>query len=238
MASEAWRCERLEWDTNHFGVAIAQLYAEQVPAESVEWADENRIQCLYWLAGVDADFESASLLGFVEMDRRITLRRQGTSEPDGTDLRIRPYCPGDLAPLERIAAVSHRDSRFYRDGRFDRGKCDEMYRIWLRRSCEGWASEVLVAEWEGAAVGYCSWHNEGDGTGRIGLIAVDPAARGRGLGRGLTEAALASCHRSGLGSVSVRTQGLNQSALKLYEACGFRQELTQVWLHRWNERKH
>ena len=68
------------------------------------------------------------------------------------------------------------------------------------------------------------------GIGSIGLIAVDAAFRGRGLGTALIRAALEWCAGRGCSIVEVVTQGRNLAATRLYESNGFAvSALANVW---------
>lgn len=85
-------------------------------------------------------------------------------------------------------------------------------------------AELVVADDGGAVVGYSLvLFHAGSSLARLYSVAVDPAARGRGLGRLLLEEAerLAVAH----GSVSMRLELRrdNTEALALYEAAGYRQ---------------
>ena len=62
----------------------------------------------------------------------------------------------------------------------------------------------------------------GAGTGYVQRLAVDPAARGRGLGRSLVGDVLRWMRRRGAARALVNTQQTNEAALALYRACGFR----------------
>jgi dTDP-4-amino-4,6-dideoxy-D-galactose acyltransferase len=119
------------------------------------WAAREQVEGLYLLAD-SADLETAPLAeaaGFRLVDVRVTLERRATpparerggQEADG-GARVRPAVPADVPELRRIAAASHRDSRFYHDPHFDRGRCDELYATWIEKSCADPAGAVLVAE--------------------------------------------------------------------------------------------
>ena len=52
-------------------------------------------------------------------------------------------------------------------------------------------------------------------------VAVDPALRGRGVGRALVEAAAAEAARRGARRLTLRVLGPNLVAQRLYDSCGF-----------------
>jgi ribosomal protein S18 acetylase RimI-like enzyme len=87
--------------------------------------------------------------------------------------------------------------------------------------------EVLVAvAAEGAVVGYAAIGPPTPVPSNahvlmIGALAVDPAHRGRGLGRRLARAAVAEARARGARRISLRFLGPNAAARRVYEACGF-----------------
>lgn len=65
-------------------------------------------------------------------------------------------------------------------------------------------------------------HNEEEPpSGEVYVVGVDPAARGRGLGRLLTLAGLHHLHRLGLGQVLLYTESDNTAAVRTYQRLGF-----------------
>ena len=69
----------------------------------------------------------------VTLAARLLSTYAGTWRDDG----IREAAPADIPALGEIAARSYTDSRFYQDGRFPAFLCDEMYRAWIEKSCQG-----------------------------------------------------------------------------------------------------
>jgi RimJ/RimL family protein N-acetyltransferase len=145
---------------------------------------------------------------------------------------VRPHRESDIETLRRIARVSHTDTRFYADPRFPDERCDELYDTWIRRSCEGWADVVLVAEREDAPVGYMTVHRR-NGVGSLGLLGVDPAARGHGIGESLVRGALAWCADAGIPRGTLFTQARNVGSQRLFQRLGFRTAGVDLWLHKW-----
>jgi dTDP-4-amino-4,6-dideoxy-D-galactose acyltransferase len=230
-------CEYLEWDSQFFGSRIARLAQNhltcETAAEVLRWCGANQVDCLYFLTDSNDPRTVALALanGFQLVDIRVTLeRRPGYPEPAPS---IRPFQPADALELRRIARVSHWDSRFYHDGRFPRRQVDALYETWIDRSYSGWADAVLVAECDGAPVGYISCHLAPPSAGSIGLVAVAPGYQRRGLGRQLVEASLDYFRQHNVERVSVVTQGRNTGSQCLYHRCGFLTESVQLWYHRW-----
>lgn len=99
----------------------------------------------------------------------------------------------------------------------------------LERMAEPWfdADGFLIHEDDGALLGFC-WtklHLDVEPpAGEIYVIAVDPAGQGRGLGRELTVAGLASIHKRGLMRGILYVDADNTAAVSLYVSLGFRIE--------------
>ncbi|WP_119067948.1 GNAT family N-acetyltransferase [Aggregatilinea lenta] len=231
-------CRPLPWDSEFFSRRIGRVVPSQLDADDMSrvlaWADAEQIDCLYFLADFSArdTIRLAEDNGFRLMDLRTLLDRSLRDELPAPEPDIRPWKPDDLPILRKVARVSYRDSRFYFDERFPEAQCDALYETWIEKSCSGYAEQVLVAEYQGAAAGYISCHIR-DGVGDIGLVGVDERAQGRGLGRALVVASLDWFKSQGLERVTVVTQGRNIPAQRLYQRCGFMTRAVDLWYHRW-----
>ena len=142
-------------------------------------------------------------------------------------MRIRPCQPSDLEALRRITAEAF-------DGTAIDQNVEEKFgllagRDWRWRKArhvnEDFAANpagVFVAEDEGKVIGYISTRLDREaGKGRIPNLAVDQAARGRGLGRRLMEHALDYFRREGMAFVMIETMANNAAGQHLYPSCGF-----------------
>ena len=234
-------CEVLSWDSEFFGRRIGRVepatLATAGTAAVDRWCASQEIECLYLL--VDAADQTTSDLaqcaGYRLVDARLTLETAGplpaVAAPDsGPSVRL--AMPEDVTALTTIARECHRDSRFYADMHFDRQRCDDLYGLWIEKSCRGWADRVFVAEAGGTAVGYITCHlspNEG----RIGLVGVAVASRGLGVGRAMLREAHQWFARQGVARIAVVTQGRNSGGLRLYQRTGMAVRTVQFWFHKW-----
>lgn len=241
QAAEAC-CELLPWDSEFFGCRIARLtparLTDELVHDAVAWCGRQRIACLYFLA--DADDPRTALLaqagGFVLVDVRVTLDAQPSgvvSRAPVDGVLVRAASPGDIDQLRNVARQSHHDTRFYFDPHFPTERCDALYETWIEKSVHGSAQIVLVLEVRGAVAGYVSCHNAGDGRGQIGLLGLAPDAQHQGHGERLLHDALRWYAEHSVTEVQVVTQGRNVRAQRLYQRCGFRTRLVQIWYHRW-----
>jgi dTDP-4-amino-4,6-dideoxy-D-galactose acyltransferase len=233
----------LPWDTEHFGVRIARLDGDHRDLAELEPAlaacVSQQIACAYCSVPVgDAAWEATAVralegTGFHLVDQRVTLDRRITTG-DAAEIAgpVREACPEDIPALRAIAATSHTDSRFYADPGFSRERCDELYRVWIEKSCRGYASFVLTEGPAGDPAGYITGHVEG-AEGRIGLVAVGASHQGRGVGSRLVEAAVRRFAGAGVGEVTVPTQARNVRAQRLYQSAGFKSRSVSLWYHKW-----
>jgi ribosomal protein S18 acetylase RimI-like enzyme len=237
-------CTILAWDSDFFRLQIARFegarYTRADADATRRFCEAYGIQCVYILldASDASSIETAQDCGARFVDVRTTFEAslqafadvaggpQGPSE-------IRPATEHDLPAMRRVAATSHRDTRFYADSRFDADRVDLLYQTWIEKSCRGYADAVFAFELAGEAAGYVTCHLDDGVTGRIGLIAVRHDLRGRGVGIRLLGAAREWFTSAGCRAWTVVTQGSNVPALRLYQNYGFRTSAVQVWLHLW-----
>lgn len=107
-------------------------------------------------------------------------------------------------------------TRWFRVEDADRRALDDPEGYILRRGgC------IFIAEDGGVAVGTCALLRGEDGSFELAKMAVDPAARGRGIGRALGEAAIARARALGAPRVELLSNTILEPAIRLYRALGF-----------------
>ena len=149
---------------------------------------------------------------------------------------------GDLEDLRRITRESFAaETRFHFDLRLPSVDTERLHQCWIENCLEGKAADcVFVARIDGQVAGYITCQVDpaalphlGQARGSIGLFAVDPEARGRGLGAGLLEGAQSWLVDQGVVRVEVGTESFNYGALHSYLRAGFRLVQSSFTLHRW-----
>jgi len=238
-------CEVLEWDTRFFGFRIARVRGDtltQDQAKNIDtWCRQHGVRCLYFLSRSDdagtTRLAEASCFRLVDIrmtfEYKATSLRSAESYANGTII-VRPSRLEDIPRLQIIAREIYQDTRFYYDEHFSKHLCDSLYETWIKRSCEGYADVVFVAELNREAIGYVSCHlNNEPRTGRIGLVGVSSVAQGRGIGRTLLLRACEWFLGQRVQWITVVTQGRNCAAQRLYQQCGFLTRTVQLWYHKW-----
>jgi ribosomal-protein-alanine acetyltransferase len=118
----------------------------------------------------------------------------------------------ELADLDALVAIENRC--------FD---TDRLSRRSFRHLLTRGRAATLVAEHGGAVVGYVLvLFSHGTLHARIYSLAVDPAARGLGLGRDLVEAAEDAAKDQECSEIRLEVRKDNEEAIGLYESLGYR----------------
>lgn len=238
-------CKFLEWDSTFFQRRIGSALVEEVNEKSLQeilsWTANNNIDCLYFLADI-RDHSTSYLIekaDFHLTDIKIIYEKnleQITPQITPENILIRSAEEKDLNALKAIAAVNHRDSRFYYDGNFSQEKCDELFAVWIEKSYEGFADIVFVFEEQGQAEGYITCSVDAEHTGSIGLVGLSSKMRGKRIGNHLIQTAINWFKSQNAERVTVVTQGRNTAAQRLYQKNGFVTESVKVWYHYWSKK--
>jgi ribosomal protein S18 acetylase RimI-like enzyme len=232
-------CERLPWDSEHFGMAVAQVRGRRLDDETgravAAWEARNRIACTYLFADPD-DRQTARTAwdhAFMLVDLRLHLRANVVDGPAPEG--VRTARTGDLPALRAIATTAHTDTRFFFDERFPREAAARLYEVWLERSLAGTIADVvLTTEVDGYPAGYLTAaFDPVSSLMTIGLLAVAEPARGTGVGGRLLAALNAHARAIGADRISVATQARNVAAQRLYQASGYRTSQADAVYHRW-----
>ena len=88
----------------------------------------------------------------------------------------------------------------------------------LEQGLSNGLDQYLVWEENGMAAGYINFRIR---AGEIERVAVHPLLRGRGFGRKLMEAMVEYASGQGVRDITLDVRVNNQTAINLYESCGF-----------------
>jgi len=232
-------CRLLDWDTQFFGIRIAQvatpILTQDAAQAALEWCRGEKISCLYNLipCGEVQAIHLAERFDFHLVDVRLTfeLSMKGKPGHQGSS-QIRPAQENDIPTLREIARLGYRNTRFYNDGNFPVHLCEDLYMTWIDKSCRGYADMVWVASPGNELGGFITCHLK-NGAGQIGLLGIHPGYHRRGWGDKLVKSAMTWFGEHDCTSIKVVTQGNNHAAQKLYEQCGFHLASVELWYHHW-----
>jgi ribosomal protein S18 acetylase RimI-like enzyme len=150
---------------------------------------------------------------------------------------IRPATPDDLSAIGCLGALlvkTHYDfdpKRFMAPTRHT----ESGYASFLGSQLGREDVVVLVAAEDGTVIGYTyagvegrDWMSLRGPAGVLYDIVVDPAHRGRGVGRALLEATVAALRSRGSPQVVLSTADRNAAAHRLFESAGFRRTMIEM----------
>lgn len=228
----------LDWDTDFFGFGVCRIQSECAAgiASAIADARQAGMRLAYWFVE-PGDTEAAATAKAINarlVDQKITyLLDLGGLTLGAPDARIESAAFA-TPQLRALAVESGHYSRYKVDPGFDREVFEKMYNIWLERSVSGAIAREVLAFTEGEKeVGFVTLGVK-NGRANIGLIAVDSAARGAGIGAHLLSAAVSRAREWGCDQIDVVTQKDNAGACRFYERFGFAEEqvvnIYHVWL--------
>jgi len=160
------------------------------------------------------------------------------NEAMGAPFGIRPASPADADSLGRLGGELVRLHHGFDERRFlaPRPGLEAGYGRFLVSLIDAEDSVVLVAEDDdGGVIGYVyaaiephSWKDLRDETGWIHDVVVGEAARRRGVGRRLVEAATSWLRDRGMPRVMLSTAARNEAGQAAFAAMGFRPTMWEM----------
>jgi dTDP-4-amino-4,6-dideoxy-D-galactose acyltransferase len=218
--------ELLEWDTRFFGLKIGKaemvystveqllviekqkaldrydlvyLFVTHMEDPAIEWVNSNRVELV---------------------DTKLTFEKVINEHPSDPIPRIESYTGPVTPKLLELAVQSGQYSRFKKDPRLN-PHFIEMYHIWLEKSVEGKLADVVLVALDGDVLNGFVTVKKDDSKGIVGLIAVDEAVRGKGIGKELLLAVENWGRSNNCNVISINTQEENSGACNFYRKTGY-----------------
>ncbi|HYM09547.1 MAG TPA: GNAT family N-acetyltransferase [Bryobacterales bacterium] len=142
-------------------------------------------------------------------------------------MRTRPAVPGDLPRIIEVSLAAFETVTWQRtvDRTFGPLQGLDWRERWRRRMEKAFQEETfLVLEENQQILGYaCGTVDTAIGLGHIDILAVDPAARGRGCGRHLLSTMEELFRSQGATHVTLESLVDNETANSLYRRTGYQQ---------------
>ena len=156
---------------------------------------------------------------------------------DGSNIKIREAANTDLPHLGRLGALLVQEHHDFDRRRFlaAKDRTPQEYARFLGTRLDDRDAVILVAEAKGEAIGYAYGEIEGydymslrGPAGVLNDLIVDPAYRGRGIGRWLLDEIISRLKSRGVPRIVLSTAAKNKSAQRLFERSGFRPTMIEM----------
>jgi len=135
------------------------------------------------------------------------------------EITLRSHRPGDLGwVVQRHGAIYAEEYGW--DERFEALVAGIVARF--VKHFDAARERCWIAEIDGERVGAVLVVKQSRSTAKLRLLIVEPAARGRGLGRRLVEECIAFARARGYRKLALWTQSNLAAARAIYKRCGFR----------------
>lgn len=228
--------EFLEWDSAFFNLKIGVVKPGIFNA--VDFNNEKQAYDLIYIFEYAESIlnETIENIASKPVDTKITYTKHVT-ELNNIELssNIRAFEIGEPSQdLLSLAIQSGIYSRFKTDTGFPEGSFERMYTEWIKKSTQHQiAFEVITFNVNGVDCGLLTLGKNKE-KAVIGLLSVNHAYRGIGIGKKLIMAADFYAGKNNFTTLDVSTQSANKSACLFYESCGFVVNETINIYHYWN----
>ena len=185
-----------------------------------------------------AALHAVEAVGFRIIESFLTFSRKTEGEipfEGESDFHIRLAQRGEMGPVASIAYRAFQSFRLRVDPQIPESRARHSRREWVRNGFKGRAEAIYVAASKNRLVGFALLRSKtgamNEKIGEIELIAVDPAWKGRGIGKALVAASIR--HYQGKTSeIQVGTQAKNLRAVGLYTRMGFSLVRSELSFHK------
>jgi len=229
--------DKLAWDSDFFGYQVGKFQISD--SETLDEDQFLMIAQKFRLVYVFSQ-EPLNIEFLKHVDTKTTLSQtltdtfnteQSNSYLCSFDKKIHSY-----KNLENLALESGVYSRFKVDTNFEANEYERLYAKWIENSVNGKHTiNTGIYYKDGKILGFTTVEEKTKVLADIGLVAVDPSTRGRGIGTLLIEDAKKQAIQRGYKKVQVVTQAANVSAITLYKRCNFDIEEQLYIYHYWNK---
>lgn len=216
---------RLSWDSDFFNLNVGKVLigGSMDPASVKESLDSTACDVVY----VSMENPTAERLERIEevaplYDIKLTYQKrlQSCDSVEGID-KVVPYQDELSDELLNLGLMSGEYSRFSVDPKF-RPYFNRLYKAWMLGSLSGTlADRVFVYLDQSRISGFITVAKETEDCGQIGLVAVHPDSRGKGVAKALLARVDDWLLGEGCKEIIVVTQEVNHPACRLYESWGY-----------------
>jgi ribosomal protein S18 acetylase RimI-like enzyme len=237
QARKMLNVDRLIWDSGFLGLSVGRATLDGPGVSLAEvrgLLERESLDLLYvsCLAPLPTELDRFHIVDQVRYSGSvlpIQPTRFGQNDPRISE---HPLDEADESLFQRTLEAGW-SSRFQLDRNFSHGKFEQLYRIWINRSCLREIADKVFWILDGSDVsGFITAKVDGK-VCRIGLIAVAANCQGQGLGKALMWSTAQFAQDRGCSTLEVVTQAVNHAAIRLYESFGLSRVETRHWYHFW-----
>lgn len=231
---------RLDWDSAFFGYEVGRLDISST--ENFDLSNFETESKTYKLIYIFSEKKLTLNADFILVDEKVIYSQKiGATDLNSNQENGFLICSfnshlHDVNQLRQLALESGIYSRFNIDPNFRNNEYQKLYLEWIDKSVNGdLAFEILIAYQGERIAGFTTIGKKRDKLADIGLVAVDSAFRGKGIGFGLMKETIKKAKEKGFEFIQVVTQMNNTPAVKLYEKTNFKIQQTTNIYHYWNQ---
>lgn len=235
--------EELVWDSELLGFSVGRISSIMDRDEVLQLlsiARRRKMRLVYWSTpsetltpAIRDEFRTSLIVEQVTFRKLISDQNTATTSMTGFSLS-QFFEPRHSPELLELAMQAGHLSRFRLDTKFSNEVFQRLYRIWIERSCtREIANTVVVIRDSSETIAGMITLTVKEKCCSIGLVAVGPSFRRRGLGGALMRNAELFAREHECSEISVVTQLQNYDAIRLYEASGFAASERVTWFHFW-----
>ncbi len=203
--------QKLNWDSDFFGFEIGEL----IDDVSLNNAKDFKLIIVKNKENDINDFENTFTETKVVFNKKLV---QNISNFEIFDSDFNPLLANDLYDL---AFESGKHSRFLLDKNFEENQFKELYKKWIDNSLnKQFADKIYYIKESKMIVGFVSIKKH-ETFATIGLIAVDAAQQGKGIGKKLIQKAENYCTENAIFELRIPTQKENIQACNFYKKNGY-----------------
>ncbi|WP_080055452.1 GNAT family N-acetyltransferase [Spirosoma aerolatum] len=233
----------LEWDSSFFGYPVGII-------ELINNSDEDYLNKLFEQASTKYKLLYVFVPEYIELtrdfcerlnldlvDQKIIYKKQLSFEFTYNRITdIKSIMHSYFLPFKNLALQSGIYSRYKIDKHFVNDEFERLYEEWLRKSLDGTIADECYAYYKTEKpVGLVTIKKNVLDVS-IGIIAVNSAFRGFGIGTKLLDTVSLFAFNNNYTTVSVATQSKNYSACKFYEKNGFHVKQVISIYHYWSDK--
>ena len=242
LNGETFEAYQLDWDTKYFGVKCAKVILK----DSISKVDQEKIlnfcKKFDFITIINLDNNKENNIWICKKtnafltDMNVQFIKHINKQIYMSDELVNVY--NSLPRTESILSISRKAflySRFFNDPYLPKDEAQNIYVHWTYCAFNKPDKYFVIAEKNNRVAGYLLFSiNMEQRLTTIELIAVDKVFRGQNIGKRLINKLESFTYKNGIKLIKVGTQVDNVSAVRFYNACGFKYLSCNSVYHYWS----